>query len=157
MFTRLLHARYIFVIAVVFLLLNSLIFIVAGAVHSFHGIIEFFELGFMPDGESRPGLHLLEGLDMFMVAMVFLIFGLGVARLFIFDKVESSQVPSWLNIHDLKGLKILLWETILVTLVILCITNLVKHPAKAWEALVFPLVILILALALHLMRGKEGH
>jgi uncharacterized membrane protein YqhA len=157
MFSRLLQARYVFLIAVVFLLLNSIIFILAGAVHSFHGIIEFIELGFLPDEESRPGLHLLEGLDMFMVALVFLIFGLGIARLFIFDKIESSQIPSWLNIRDLKGLKILLWETILVTLVILCVTNLVKHPARTWEALIFPIIILILTLALYLMRGKDSH
>lgn len=157
MFHKFLQAKYILAIAVVFLLLNALVFVIAGSVQSIHGYIEFIEFGFSPGEGKRPGIHLLEGLDMFMVAMVFLIFGLGIARLFIFDKMDNSQVPSWLNVHDIKGLKVLLWETILVTLVILCVTNLIKSPMKSWEVLIFPLVILILTIALYLMRGKEEH
>jgi hypothetical protein len=63
----------------------------------------------------------------------------------------------WLNVHDLKGLKVLLWETILVTLVILCVTNLIKLSSLSWETLIYPILILVLAAALFLMRGKESH
>jgi len=44
--------------------------------------------------------------------------GFGIARLFLFNKAPGEQVPSWLRFHEMKGLKVLLWETILVTLVI---------------------------------------
>ncbi len=157
MFGKLLLVRYFFVIAVAILLLNAFIFLLVGAVHSIHGFIEFINVGFSPNDESRPGISLLEGLDSFMVSLVFLIFGLGIARLFIFDKMESNLIPKWLNFNDLKGLKILLWETILVTLVILCVSNLIKFPTRSWEALIFPIIILILSLALFLMKGKESH
>ena len=157
MFDKLLNLRYVVIIAVFFLLINSLVFIVVGVVHCIHGYIEFVNIGFYSTGESRPGLYLMEGLDAFMLAIVFLIFGLGVARLFVFDKHSVDRIPAWLNIHDLKGLKVLLWETILVTLVILCVTNLIKLSSLSWETLIYPILILILSAALFLMRGKESH
>jgi uncharacterized membrane protein YqhA len=157
MFDKLLNLRYVVIIAVFFLLINSLVFIVVGVVHCVQGYIEFLNAGFRATEGSRPGLHLMEGLDAFMLALVFLIFGLGVARLFVFDKHSVERIPAWLNVHDLKGLKVLLWETILVTLVILCVTNLIKLTSLSWETLIYPILILILAAALFLMRGKESH
>jgi uncharacterized membrane protein YqhA len=155
MFQKILAFRYILIIAVFFLLISSFVFIIVGAVLSIEGIIEFIHFGFIPNEEIRPGIKLLEGLDAFMIALIFMIFGMGIARLFLFDKDKDINVPSWLNIHDLKGLKILLWETILVTLVILSINPLVKGKVVSWEILIYPGFILILSLALFLMRGKE--
>lgn len=157
MFVKLLRVRYIFSIAVVFLVLSSLVFLITGAALSFHGMLELAKLGFIPSEEKRPGIYLLEGLDYFMISLVFLVFGLGIARLFIFNKTESNLIPSWLNIHSLKELKVLLWESILVTLVVLCVSNLIKFPALSWDSLVLPALILILSLALFLVRGKESH
>lgn len=128
-----------------------------GVVHCIHGYNEFVDINFRSSGESRPGLDLMEGLDAFMIALAFLIFGLGITRLFIFDKHHVERVPPWLNIRDLKGLKVLIWETVLVTLVILCVTNLIKFPSRSWDTLTYPILILILTAALFLMRGKESH
>lgn len=157
MFDKLMRLRYLVGIAVIFLLINAFVFVVVGAVHCIHGYIEFVKVAFYPIDGARPGLHLVEGLDAFMLSLLFMIFGLGVARLFIFDKYNVEHIPAWLNIHDLKGLKVLLWETILVTLVILCVTNLIKFPGRSWETLIYPVLILILSAALFLMRGKESH
>ncbi|MFN8255918.1 MAG: YqhA family protein [Bacteroidales bacterium] len=155
MFQKILGFRYVLIIAVFFLLISSFVFIIAGAVHSFEGIIEFIQVGFVPNENARPGIKLLEGLDAFMVALIFMIFGMGIARLFLFDKDKDLNVPSWLHIHDLKGLKVLLWETILVTLVILSINPIIKKEMVSWEILIYPAFILILSLALFLMKGKE--
>jgi uncharacterized membrane protein YqhA len=155
MFKVLLQARYLFIIAVVFLLLNSVIFLIVGAVKTVHGYMEFIEIGFKPTGDVRPGLYILGGFDAFMIAMVCLIFGLGTARIFIYDKLESDRIPGWLNVHNIKELKVLLWETILVTLVVLCITQVVRHTPDSWNELVFPVFILILSLALYLKKLGE--
>lgn len=157
MFEKLMLLRYAVIIAVFFLLTNSLVFIVVGVVHCIHGYVGFVDIGFRATEGSRPGLYLMEGLDAFMLALVFLIFGLGVARLFVFDQHSVAHIPAWLNIRDIKGLKVLLWETILVTLVMLCVTNLLKVSSHSWETLIYPTLILILAAALCLMRGKESH
>ena len=157
MFEKLLRLRYVIIIAVFFLMLNSIVFLIVGAVHCIHGYKEFLSAGFYASEESRPGLYLMEGLDAFMLALTFMVFSLGLARLFIFDKVTVDRLPSWLNIHDLKGLKVLIWETILVTLVILCVTNILKYPGRSWDTLIFPALILILTVSLVLMRGKSSH
>lgn len=155
MFQYLVRSRFVTSVAVIFTLINSIVFTAVGVAHCVHGYVAFINAGFLPTEEVKPGLMLLEGLDSFMIALVFLIFGLGVARLFLFDKVESSTIPGWLDVKSLKELKILLWETILVTLVIVCVSHLVKSAPEGWEALIFPVVILVLAMALFLLRLKE--
>jgi uncharacterized membrane protein YqhA len=155
MFNTLLKARYLFIIAVFFLLLNSVTFLVVGAVKTVHGYMEFAELGFKSTEDSKPGLYILGGFDSFLISMIFLIVGLAIARIFIFDKIETDQLPDWLNVHTIKDLKVLLWETILVTLVVLCITQVVRHPPDSWNELVYPLFILILSLALYLKKLGE--
>jgi len=155
MFQKILSFRYILIIAVFFLLFSSFTFIIVGAVHSVEGVIAFIHVGFIPNDTVKPGIMLLEGLDVFMVALIFMIFGLGIARLFLFDKDKDMNVPSWLHIHDLKGLKVLLWESILVTLVIFSINPIIKKEVVSWDILVYPAFILMLSLALFLMKGKE--
>jgi len=155
MIQKLIQIRYLYIIAVVFILLNSIYFLAQGVVKSIHGYALAIEHGVIPSPEIKPGMSLLEGLDAFMVSFVFLIFGLGVARLFIFHESDDKNYPAWLNVHDFKELKILLWETILVALVIYALGNFIDTPPSTWQGLVQPAFILILTIALFFMR-KEG-
>lgn len=147
--------RYVFVIAVSFLLINSLVFVVVGVVKSFNGYAAFVEMGFTVSETNTPGHYLLEALDFFMIALVFMIFALGLGRLFLFDQISSEQLPGWLRINNIMELKILLWETILVTLVIFCITHLARSDIHSFDILIFPGVILILSLSLFLVKWHK--
>lgn len=155
MFKKLLNIRYIVFLAVVILLLNAIFLIIGGAVLSVKAYLEFVHNGFIPSENYDAGLHLMEGLDAFMVAIIFIIFGLGIARLFLFNHVADDEVPHWLRFHDIKGLKVLIWETILVTLVIFCLQVLLKSKTQTLELLILPGAILILSVALFFVRGKE--
>lgn len=148
----LLKIRYLFVIAVFFLLVNAIIFIIAGAVECIRGYNEFTQAGFQSSDDIRPGTHLLEGLDFFVSALVFMIFGLGLGQLFLIDKDFSVYIPRVLRISTLKELKIILWETILVALVIFCVTHLLRNDLHSWDILPFPVLILVLSLALFLVK-----
>jgi uncharacterized membrane protein YqhA len=156
MFRKLLNIRYIILVAVAILFLNSIFFIVGGTIFSVKGYIEFIKNGFMPNETYNPGLLVLKGLDAFMLAIIFMIFGLGIARLFLFNNAPEDQVPSWLRFHEMKGLKVLLWETILVTLVIYCLQILLTNKELSLSLLVIPGAILLLALALFFVRWKEN-
>jgi uncharacterized membrane protein YqhA len=90
-----------------------------------------------------------------MLAIIFIIFGSGIARLFLFNKAPDEQIPSWLRFQEMKGLKVLLWETILVTLVIYCLQVLLTHKELDYELLILPGAILLLSVALFFMRWKE--
>ncbi len=105
---------------------------------------------------SRQDFNVMNGLDAFMLAIIFMIFGLGIARLFLFDKTPDEQVPLWLRFNDLKGLKVLIWEAILVTLVIFSLHVLLTPEGHSLNSLILPGAILILTLALFLMRREDN-
>lgn len=156
MFKKFLKIRFIILVPVGVLFLNAIFFIAGGTIFSVKGYIEFIQNGFMPSETYQPGLYILKGLDAFMLAIIFIIFGLGIARLFLFDNDSEDQVPSWLRFKEMKGLKVLLWETILVTLVIYCLQILLTHKEQSLDLLILPGAILLLAVALFFVRSKEG-
>jgi uncharacterized membrane protein YqhA len=152
--------RYIFVIAVFFLMISSIAFMIAGVIECIAGYLAFFDSGFKNSGTEPPGAHLLEGLDLFVSSLVFMIFGMGLGQLFLMGEKSSAFLPPGLKVESLKELKVLLWETIIVALVIFCITHLLRTGFKTWDVLPFPILILILSLSLFLFkfegcRGKE--
>jgi len=143
------------VIAVIIMLVSSLFFLIGGMVMSVKAYIHFIQAGLTPTGDYKAGLSIMNGLDAFMLSIIFMVFGLGIGRLFLFDRTPDEKVPSWLRFHDLKGLKVLIWEAILVTLVIFSLHDLLVPEGHALETLILPGAILILTLALFLMRRKE--
>jgi hypothetical protein len=96
MFKKLLNIRFIIILPVVIMFLNSICFIIGGAVLSVKGYVEFSRNGFMPNETYKPGMAVMKGLDLFMLAIIFIIFGLGIARLFLFTNASDEQIPSWL-------------------------------------------------------------
>jgi uncharacterized membrane protein YqhA len=155
MLQKLLSIRYIIFIVVIVMFLNAAFFIVGGTAMSIKGYMEFAQNGFIPNETYQPGLYVLKGLDGFMLAIIFLIFGFGIARLFLFNNAPDEKMPSWLIFRDMKGLKVILWETILVTLVIFCLQILLTQKQQSPEMLILPGAILILAIALFFIRWKE--
>jgi len=157
MFKKLLRIRYVVLLAILTMFINSVFFIIGGTILSFKGYIEFIRNGFIPSETYKPGIYIMKGLDGFMLAIIFIIFGLGIARLFLFNSVSDEEIPSWLRFQDMKGLKVLLWETILVTLVIYCLQVLLTYKQISVELLIIPGAILLLAVALFFVRWKEKH
>ena len=148
--------RFVFILGVFFTLLGSLFFLVGGVADSIKGFAALFQYGFEGMEEHKPGLQILKGLDLFLVSIVFMILGLGILKIFVLSHVPFTDLPDWLNIKNFKELKILLWETILVTLVVFCLTGLVStQDALTWNVLILPAVIFVLSLSLFLMKKGE--
>ena len=157
MFKKLLRIRYVVLLAILTMFINSVFLIIGGTILSVKGYMEFIQNGFIPSETYKPGIYIMKGLDGFMLAIIFIIFGLGIARLFLFNRISDEEIPSWLRFQDMKGLKVLLWETILVTLVIYCLQVLLTYKQLSLELLIIPGAILLLALALFFVRWKEKH
>lgn len=156
---NLLLIRYVYVIAVIFTLLNSVFFLISGVIESIHGFEIFFRK--LLSGEKiQIGIYFMEALDRFLISFVFMIFGLGVWKLFFIKDVNTEKLPRWLQIESFKDLKVLLWETIIVTLVVFTISLVVNTSARkgtevdsfGWNALVLPCMILVLSVSLYFMR-----
>lgn len=151
MFKNILLIRYLFLVAVVFTFINSMFFMYGGVLECIKGYKLILAEGMSE--ELKPGLHLLRGLELFLVSMVTLIFSLGMLRLFIVYHTNDEHVPSWLKLESFKELKVLLWETILVTLVVFTLTKVASDmEILTWDALILPGVILALTGSLFLMK-----
>jgi uncharacterized membrane protein YqhA len=152
--SKILRFRYVFIIVSIFSFISCLFFIGVGimqAVQAFGMVV-----GSIDGGEwKNPGVVIVESLDRFLLAILFYIFGVGMIKLFLPEVFKGTDLPKWLDVKGIKELKVLLWETILVTLMILSVTHLVGHTdTLTWDALILPSVIAILSLSLFLMRSK---
>lgn len=153
-FSKVLRLRYIFLVVSIFSFISCLFFVgvgIAEAIHAFKIVI-----GAMDGGAwDNPGIILVEALDRFLIAVLFYIFGIGMIKLFLPELFKDADLPKWLDIKDIRQLKVLLWETILVTLVVLSVTSMVgRTDSLSWDVLILPSVIAILSLSLFLMRSK---
>jgi len=154
MLRGLLSVRYVYVIAVAFTLINSVVFLIAGVRRSLEGYVGLYRQGSEQQGADAK-LLLLESLDSFLIALVFLIFSLGIMKIFIGYGYADEALPPWLRIKNFEELKILLWESILVTLVVMCMSAIAhRRPSLGWDVLVLPAIVLVLAVGLYLMRQK---
>jgi len=76
--------------------------------------------------ETTPGLLLFQSLDLFLIGFLFLIFSLGFFQLF-YPKPSRLMTtiddiaPDWLKVKNFTQLKLILWDTVLTTLVIIFI------------------------------------
>jgi uncharacterized membrane protein YqhA len=156
MFEHLLKLRYLAVVMVVIALLDAMAYMVLGIRIAFHAYAHLLDEigGSLP--ENRPGLELLHSLDFVFVSLVLLVLGLGIAKLFLLapDAKANADLPAWLRIERISELKVLLWETILTTLLIAGLSELVVglFTRLDWTVLLTPIAILILALSLFFMK-----
>ena len=85
-----------------------------------------------------------------------LVLGLGIAKLFVVNltEEETAALPIWLRIDSISQLKVLLWETILTTLLIVALSDLIRglFTKLEWSALTIPAAILLLALSLFFIK-----
>ena len=152
MFERLLKIRYIAIVIVILTVVHSLAFLFIGTKLALTAYAHI--LGGAPP-DVRPGMELLHSLDFLFVSMVLLVLGLGIAKLFLLGpNVNDSNLPVWLRIENIGELKVLLWETVLTTLLIAGLPDLVAglFGKLEWTVLILPAAILVLALSLYFMK-----
>ncbi|HVT09848.1 MAG TPA: YqhA family protein [Polyangia bacterium] len=158
MFIQLLKIRYIAAVIVAVAVLDSLSFLVLGTKSAVHGYKQL--LGFHGPSPGRPGLELLHSLDFLFVSLVFLILGLSIAKLFLLgpSDVDDATLPSWLRLNSIGEMKVLLWETSLVTMLVVSLSEMTANletRERDWTLLLTPAAILLLAISLYFIKKKE--
>lgn len=101
----------------------------------------------------------LKTIDMFLLAIVFFVFALGI--LVLFQDSESMipvKLPEWLRIKTFIQLKVTLWEAILTTLVVSYLAGLAEKKFDRQVVSIYDLIIpgAILLIALSLFFLKKG-
>ena len=145
--------KIVLFIIVGFVLLNSLFFVGMSVYKSIHAYI------LLAHGEmdERPGIIIAESLDGFMIALFFLIFSMGIARLFLpkSEFIKGYELP-WLKIEDFSQLKLILWEVLLTTLFVFFAARiLIVENNLDWNILIIPASVLMLSIAYKLL--KQSH
>lgn len=137
----------------------ALLFIGMGVYGTSIGMIGIFKGQVHSD--ARPGLMLFEALDIFLIGFLFLIFSIGFAQLFLqkpskFMSIIDSFTPPWLKVENFTDLKLILWDTVLTTLVFLCIGDVYTAGGNySWEMLITPIAILLISLSKFLIKKAK--
>ena len=143
----------------------ALLVFFAGISVAIIGIYEFvLAFSYVSSGDKHhmAGLvatGLLKGVDMFLMAMVFFVFSMGV--LVLFNSPDSAlpvKVPEWLRIKNFVELKVILWEAILTTLVVSYLVGLAEAKFAGEKIqlsnLILPGVIFLISLSLFFLKKK---
>ncbi len=104
--------------------------------------------------DGKPGVEIVESLDLFLVAIVFLILSLGFMKLFYpdFRGFEGMQLP-WLKVDDFFQLKHLTWNAILLTLLITFGTHVLRASGPLeWTMLIIPASVFLFSVSLKLLK-----
>ncbi|HOX83630.1 MAG TPA: YqhA family protein, partial [Chryseolinea sp.] len=104
--------------------------------------------------EGKPGLEIVESLDMFLVSLVFLMVSLGLMKLFYpdFSWFKKFDLP-WLKIETFFDLKLLIWNAFLLTLLVTFGIQLIKSNGHwEWNMLVVPAAVLLFSVSAKIAR-----
>jgi uncharacterized membrane protein YqhA len=150
--------RFIISLPILFTLLLGVIFIMLGIYDIYKGAVGMLQ-GYL-ETDQAPGLRLMEALDMFLISFLFFIFSMGFAQLFMPDSRIGRSLdeitPTWLVVKNFTQLKLILWETVLTTLVVLFLSIVFKsHGEYKWEYLLIPIAIFLISLSTFLIRKSE--
>ena len=136
----------------IILVMNSVALVLRGVMLTY----EAYHQAIVHPEVDRPLLPTLEAVDLFFMALAFFIVAIGLAQLFIGDMTLLKDLSfSWLRIESFGSLKLLLWDTFLVTLFMLFITRLVAAQSLSWDLLVLPCAILMLTISSYLLKLRH--
>lgn len=104
--------------------------------------------------QGKPGVEIVESLDLFLVSLVFLILSLGFIKLFYpdFNGIHKITLP-WLKIDDFFQLKHLTWNAILLTLMITFGTHVLRATGPLeWTTLIIPIAVLLFSISSKMLK-----
>lgn len=145
------YSRYFAFVAVIGAILSSLILFVQGFGLIIQGLVRFFR-----DPYEKYELlfeELVSSVDVFLFALVLIIFGVGIYELFIAnvdpEEKPASTRPAWLKINSVDDLKSSLGSVILMVLIVSFFKHVLEITADLWT----PLALLYLAIGILLIAG----
>ena len=161
--TALYFSRYLTLFAVVGSLLAAVALFIRGSVVVAYGLIDFFNSFSVEGAEDYEKLlaAFVSSVDIFLFAMVLIIFGMGIYELFInkIDPVErkADARPSWLQISSIDELKSSLGKVILMVLIVSFFKHSLDVPFNsAKDPLLLSLGVVLIAVSLFI-ANKSTH
>mgnify|MGYP001570744154 FL=1 len=142
--------KYIILLAVVSTFLASVATFIWGTTKMITNVVTLIT-GLITHEEIHSGVHMISALDSLLLAIVLYIFSIAIYELF-FGKID---VPDWLVIENLDGLKEKLASVIILILAVTFLEHLVEWK-DAKETLMFGVSIaaILIALVFYMQHKK---
>ncbi|GEN26697.1 membrane protein [Halovibrio variabilis] len=161
--TALWNSRFLVMLAVVPSLLGSLMLFIVGTVDILSVVVEvirYYLFGSSQNIHDSLVPDIIIAVDIYLIAIVLLIFGLGVYRLFVshIDQAEVSNLRHPFNVVSLDQLKDKIARVVILAVIIEFFRAVVDiRFATPLDAIYLALSVLALAAALYLMSlGHKG-
>jgi uncharacterized membrane protein YqhA len=144
------RSKYLVVIGIVFSLLGSVAVFIWGAIITVDSIVGLLETDLK---DPLATIAFVKVMDIFLVATALLFFAVALYELFIGD----LDLPAWLSVKNLDGLKAKLGSVAILIMAITFVERLIKWE-KAQDTLFFGLAAAAVSLALVAFShfGKEA-
>lgn len=154
MIERLFNLKIPAIFISVILMVIGILAIIQGAHFTYEGAL--YLLGVE---KGKAGATMIEAVDTYLFAMVIMILGAGIFKLFAGNENTFKKSAVLSKINTFAELKVLLWETLLLTLTVWCAMDffLTEPEDMHLEQLILPASVLILAAALRLVKGHGKH
>ena len=158
------RSRYLVIMAVVSSLLGSMVLFIIGSLDMVDVLKKTW--GYYILGDHSYDLHakvvgeLIGAIDLYLIAVVLLIFSFGIYELFVsqIDKAQVSESSQILEIHSLDELKDKIAKVIIMVLIVKYFQMLLDMSFNgALEMLYLAISILGLSLALFFLHKAGGH
>ncbi len=157
-------SRLFIILAVIFSLIGSVVLFILASIDIFHVSIEAFSVfigSLHPDNFHEKVVAVIIGaVDLYLIAVVMLIFSFGLYELFIseIDPAKNSESSRILEIHSLDELKDKLAKVIVMVLVVSFFKRVLHTQYHgALEMLYFAGSILALAVGLYFLHKGGKH
>lgn len=148
---RFFKVKYLALLVSILLMISGILAIAIGAIR----LVESF-LQLLGVHEGKPGIHLIESVDTLLFALVILVLAGGIYKLFVGNQDTFKESVIFSKLNSFMDLKVLLWETLLLTLTVWCVLSFFLDPEDLkYELLILPSSILLLALALKLIKEER--
>lgn len=154
------NTRYVTLLAVILSIISSLFLMILGSWEIIQAII-FYNPLFDPSISSNNILlyKIISSIDLFLIAIVLIIFGFGIYELFIseIDFANSKFNESTLKIRDLDQLKNKIIKVIIIVLIVKFFEKVLKFSDNfetTTDILYFGLAILSICVAYFLLNRK---
>lgn len=149
---RIFKIKYLALIVSILLMISGIMAVGLGAIKLVESILQITGV----KESETPGIHLIESVDTFLFALVILVLAGGIFKLFVGNENTFKESAIFSKLNTFMDLKVLLWETLLLTLTVWCALDFFLDPENLqYEQLILPISIVLLALALKLIKDEK--
>lgn len=141
--------RFAAVLISILLIVNGTLALALGAYTTYEAVLTFIGLK-----DGKAGVDIIEAVDIYLFALVIFLLAGGIYKLFAGNENTFRNNPVLFKLNSFTELKVLLWETLLLTLTIYGTLEffITKSGELQLELLIIPGCVLILAAALKLVK-----